>query len=247
MARFHFIPVIAIALVLSLGTSLHGQNPPMNCAPDGIVEVCTLADTTPAQSLAAPVVPPPPAAPHVTYKNGQLTITAENVPLSDVLREVSRKTGAALEVPNGSATEPVFANIGPGSVREVLVKLLNGTKFNYVMLGSKETSSDLEKIVLTSSDGSNEVAQGSVPDISLPRQPQQKASAAGADESEEQKKNDFMSAVASARDARMQQLQEKYSQMASEGNLRTPDPPNADSRASGSPAPDPPVSDPSSQ
>ncbi len=162
MTKFQFISVLAIAAALSLPAVVRAQNPPMNCTPDGIIEVCTLADTTstPAREAVAPALPAPPV-PHVTYKDGQLTITAENVPLSEILREVSRATGATLEVPPGSAREPVFANIGPGSVRDVLVKLLNGTKFNYVMTGAQDTSSGLQKLVLTPADQTTEVAQNS--------------------------------------------------------------------------------------
>ncbi len=160
MKTFQSISVLAIAIALSLPTAVHAQNPPMNCTPDGIIEVCTLADTTsaPVAQAVAPATPVSPV-PRVTYKDGQLTITAENVPLNVILHEVSRATGATLEVPPGSAREPVFVNIGPGSVRDVLVKLLNGTKFNYVMTGSQDTSSGLQKLVLTPADQSTEVAQ----------------------------------------------------------------------------------------
>jgi hypothetical protein len=93
--------------------------------------------------------------------NGKLTITAENVPLSDVLSEISRKTGAALDIPGGTASERVFVNIGPSSVRDALVSLLNGTRFNYVMLGAENTADKLQKIVLTPADQTNEVAENS--------------------------------------------------------------------------------------
>ncbi len=170
MAKLQFIPALAIALELSLSVALHAQNPPMNCTPDGIIEVCTLADTSSTPAAAEAVAPAAPVqpVPHVAYKDGQLTIIAENVPLSDVLHEVSRATGATLEVPAGSATERVFANIGPGSVRDVLVKLLNGTKFNYVMLGSQNTADRLQKIVLTPADQTTEAAQSEAPPSPLP-------------------------------------------------------------------------------
>ena len=184
MTKFQFISVLAIAAALSLPAVVRAQNPPMNCTPDGIIEVCTLADTTstPAHEAVAPALPAPPV-PHVTYKDGQLTITAENVPLSEILREVSRATGATLEVPPGSAREPVFANIGPGSVRDVLVKLLNGTKFNYVMTGAQDNSSGLQKLVLTPADQTTEVAQNSEVaspvQVKTPNWPPQSASRPG--------------------------------------------------------------------
>lgn len=263
MTKFQFIPVLAITVAVSLTAVVHAQNPPMNCAPDGIVEVCTLADTTSAQTAVAPVVPPAPPAPHVTYKDGQLTITAENVPLSEVLHEVSRKTGATLEVPSGTATEPVFVNIGPGSVRDVLVKLLNGTQFNYVMLGSQDTSSDLKKIVLTPAGQSAEV--DSSPVVAESVAPQPTMAPAGVSETREQRRAEFMAKFESARAALMQRAQEKYAEHVAQGDLRTPDPnasaapvspatspstaapPSPSPAATDSPAPDAPAPDSANQ
>jgi hypothetical protein len=148
--------VLVIGFGLCVAPHLQAQNPPMNCTPDGIIEVCTLAD-----SVAAPIATEPVPAPAamVTYKDGLLSISAENVSLSDVLHEVSAKTGAAIEFPNGSATEPVFTHIGPGPVRDILATLLNGTKFNYVMLGSQNTADSLQKIVLTPAGQTAEAAE----------------------------------------------------------------------------------------
>ncbi len=231
MAKLRFIPVLAIALELSLSVALHAQNPPMNCTPDGIIEVCTLADTSSTPAAAEAVAPAAPVqpVPHITYKDGQLTIIAENVPLSDVLHEVSRATGATLEVPAGSATEPVFANIGPASVRDVLVKLLNGTKFNYVMLGSSDTSSDLKKIVLTPSDQPAELAETSTPDAAphVASQPQ-----AGAEQSPDDKLAAFRAQVENFKAMRMQEVQQRYAEMASKGLLRTKDSGAGDSATS---------------
>ncbi len=236
MTKFKFIPVLAIALEMFFASALHAQNPPMNCTPDGIIEVCTLADTssTPAAAEAVAPATPAPPVPHVSYKDGQLTITAENVPLSDVLHEVSRATGATLEVPAGSATEPVFANIGPGSVRDVMVKLLNGTKFNYVMTGSQDTSSDLKKIVLTPSDQPTEVAESSAPvsPVRAAALPQ-----AGSGQSPEEKRAAFKAEVENLKAMRIQEAQQRYAEMASKGLLRTRDSGDAGSGTSDATAP----------
>ncbi len=157
MAKFRLIPMLAVGLVASLSSLMHAQNPPMNCAPDGIIEVCTPVDGSGAQSVIEKVAPP---APRITYRDGQLEITADNVPLSDVLREVSRKTGAEIKVPEGSANEPVFANIGPGPVRSVLTALLKGSQFNYVIAGSPISA--LKSVVLTPAQRSAEVAEGEI-------------------------------------------------------------------------------------
>ncbi|MGH9529028.1 MAG: hypothetical protein ACRD2S_03815 [Terriglobales bacterium] len=196
-------------------------------------------DSTAAPVVAAPVaVAPAPArpVPHVTYKDGQLTIVAANIPLSDVLHEVSRVTGATLEVPAGSASEPIFANIGPGSVRDVLVALLNGTPFNYVIAGSPDAAGKLESVVLTPANQSSEVAEASESNIpAVAPMPQNRFQSPA----QAQQHAAFMAAVEKIKAAALQRAEEKYAS----GGLRTPDSDAADTTApasspANSPAPD---------
>jgi hypothetical protein len=103
--------------------------------------------------IAAPLPPMPleemPAIPpQVEFQDGQLTIVSQNSTLADILREVRKETGAEFEVPSG-ASERVVTAIGPGPARDVLAKLLNGTHFNYVMVGSTADPTVLERVVLT--------------------------------------------------------------------------------------------------
>jgi hypothetical protein len=102
----------------------------------------------------------PALPPNVRYNRGQLTIVAENSTLSDILRAVRTQTGADVEVPP-NATERVVAHLGPGPARDVLAALLNGTHFNYVMLGSPAHPDSVDRLILTSKSGG-------VPDVSLP-------------------------------------------------------------------------------
>ncbi|MGH9501927.1 MAG: hypothetical protein ACRD20_03660 [Terriglobales bacterium] len=110
---------------------------------------------TPPPALPAPPPPPPtleqmPAqAPQVHYSGGQLTIVAENSTLGDILRAVRTQTGAMVEVPP-NATERVVTHLGPGPARSVLAALLNGSHFNYVMLGSAAHPNSVDKLILTS-------------------------------------------------------------------------------------------------
>jgi hypothetical protein len=112
------------------------------------------------------VVPPPapltleqqPASPpRISYQGGQLTITAHNSTLGDILRGVHAQTGAVVDVP-GNATERVVGRFGPGPAREVLAALLNGSHFNYVMLGSAANPDGLERVILTSKAGGGETS-----------------------------------------------------------------------------------------
>ena len=108
-------------------------------------------DPPPAQ---APAPPPtleqsPPTPPQVTYNNGQLTIVAQNATLSQVLRSVQSLTGAAIEMPSGAANERVVGQLGPGLPRDVLNALLNGSKFNYIILGVAGNPAAVQKVILT--------------------------------------------------------------------------------------------------
>jgi hypothetical protein len=114
----------------------------------------------PAPAPEPPPPPPPPptleqmpaSAPQVFFRNGQLTIVARNSTLGDILRAVHTQTGASVDVPS-NATERVVSNLGPGPARDVLASLLNGSHFNYVMLGSPNDPHMVQRIILTSKAG----------------------------------------------------------------------------------------------
>ena len=48
-----------------------------------------------------------------------------------------------------NATERVVSRFGPGPAREVLAELLNGSHFNYVLMGSAADPNSLERVILT--------------------------------------------------------------------------------------------------
>jgi len=114
-------------------TPLHAAPIPAP-APTGTVPV-------PMSQLAA-------TPPQVSYQGGMLTIVAENSNLGDILREVHRLTGATIDVPS-NATERVVTHLGPGPARDVLADLLNGSTFNYVMLGTESDPASLSSVMLT--------------------------------------------------------------------------------------------------
>lgn len=103
-----------------------------------------------------------PAAPaKVTYQGGLLTISAENSSLGEILRDVRKLTGASIDIPQGSAgaNERVVIHIGPGSPRDVLAVLLNGSSYNYVMVGSNSNPTSVSTVVLSAKPS----AAGDVP------------------------------------------------------------------------------------
>lgn len=107
--------------------------PPLPSGPTGPVQ------QIPLDSIAA--VPP-----QVSYQGSQLTIIAPNSTLADILRAVRKQTGAEIEIP--SAPERVVTHLGPGPARDVLADLLNGSRFNYVLLGAPGNEALLTRVLL---------------------------------------------------------------------------------------------------
>ena len=107
---------------------------------------------TPAPLQPLPLEQVPAVAPRVKYAGGELTIVAHNSTLGDVLKAVRQQTGAELDIPP-NASERVVADLGPGPARDVIAQLLNGTHFNYVMVGSATDPTAIQSIVLTAKSG----------------------------------------------------------------------------------------------
>jgi hypothetical protein len=147
------VMVLACAAALCLGsanatdgaTQTHHKTkkppaplPPLPSGPTGPVQ------PIPLDSMA-------PVPPQVSYQNDQLTIVAPNSTLGDILRAVRKQTGAEIEVP--AAPERVVTHLGPGPAREVVAELLNGSRFNYVLLGSSANDATLTRVVLVLKTG----------------------------------------------------------------------------------------------
>jgi len=104
-----------------------------------------IVDTTPPAPLT--LEQKPAVAPTVTYQDRQLTIVAENSTLGDVLRAVKAQTGASIDLP-ANTNARVVGHLGPGPSRDILAQLLNGTLFNYVLLGTTSDPTAVGKIIL---------------------------------------------------------------------------------------------------
>ena len=108
----------------------------------------------PAPPTAPPAPPPtleqmPAQPPQVSYLNGQLTIISRNSTLADILHSVARLTGATIELPPGAGFERVAGRMGPGPARNVLAELLNGSRYDYVMVASTTNPGGLRHVILT--------------------------------------------------------------------------------------------------
>lgn len=123
--------------------------------------------TGPVQPIPLDSIAPVP--PQVSYQNAQLTIVAANSTLGDILRAVRKQTGAEIEIP--AAPERVVTHLGPGSARDVMAELLNGSRFNYVLLGSPADNAVLTRVVLVAKTGPDNVSTSNNPSITEQAQP----------------------------------------------------------------------------
>ena len=130
--------------------------PPLPSGPTGPVQ------QIPLDSIAA--VPP-----QVTYENNQLTIVAPNSTLADILRAVKKLTGAEIDVP--AAPERVVTRLGPGPARDIVADLLNGSRFNYVLLGSPDNLAALSRVVLVAKTGNQEITPNPAPVAQMQQPP----------------------------------------------------------------------------
>ena len=134
------------------------------------------ADDPPAPPAPA-IRPTPgqtsPTPPRVTYNNGQLTIIAQNATLSQVLLLVQSQTGASIEMPEGVSSERVVGQLGPGRPLDVLNSLLNGSKFNYIILGVIDNPGAVRKVILTTSKPVSTVNTAKNNAVQPPEEPQE--------------------------------------------------------------------------
>jgi hypothetical protein len=102
----------------------------------------------------------------VDYSSGQLTVVADNAPLSFVLKLVAAKTGAVVDLAPELQNEPVVARLGPTSVREVLTGLLDSPRIDYIVFGTGDEPGSLQRIVVRTRHSFGQVAMAAI------RQPQ---------------------------------------------------------------------------
>jgi hypothetical protein len=102
------------------------------------------APSPPVQTAmpAPPVVPTTPARKpadraRVEMVNGQLTVTAENSSLDQILNDIARLNG--MKITGGVIDERVFGSYGPASQQEVIAQLLDGTGSNVLILQTADS------------------------------------------------------------------------------------------------------------
>ena len=106
----------------------------------------------------APISPAdqPPNQARVSWDSRGLEIEASNSSLNQILHQVAADTGAKLE--GLTQDQRVFGSYGPGPGSDVLLKLLDGSGYNVLMIGGRDTDAPLEIVLSARSPASPQTA-----------------------------------------------------------------------------------------
>jgi hypothetical protein len=162
MARKFLVLMLVLLSVGATAAAKTGQRKKPHKAKAPVVQPVPDPAPTPAPPLT-PLTPEqgPSYPPDVSFQGGELTIVARNSTMGDVLTAVKQRTGAAVDMPAVSS-ERVVGRFGPGAPRDVMAQLLNGSHYDYVLLGSPADPGALKKVVL--------IARASGPEPAPPQQ-----------------------------------------------------------------------------
>jgi len=99
----------------------------------------------------------PPAPPKITYQNGLLSVESVNSRLTDILNTIHSKTGIQFEglLPG---QDRVAGKFGPAPADEVLTTLLQGSRYDYVIMGQPDNAALVQRVILTPNAGAGTVA-----------------------------------------------------------------------------------------
>ena len=103
--------------------------------------------TTSAESIQ--IEPPAQPALQVSYRDGLLGIHANKATLSEVLFAIQQRTGADISIAAGAEQEKVVADFEPAPAPEVLARLLNGSRFNYLILSATDDPRKLDRVIMS--------------------------------------------------------------------------------------------------
>jgi hypothetical protein len=85
----------------------------------------------------------------VSFRDGLLAIHSNKATLSEVLFAVQQRTGAEVAIAAGAEQEKVVVELGPAPAPEVLASLLNGSKFNFLILSAADDPRKLDRVILS--------------------------------------------------------------------------------------------------
>jgi hypothetical protein len=142
--RTVIIKVMGADAAASAAAQSNLQNSPNPATRPGLV---TTNFTTGTEAIHVDVVAKP--ALDVSFRNGLLTVKANKATLSEVLNAIHQRTGADVSSAPGAEQERVVVELGPAPAPEVMARLLNGSKFNFLILSAANNPGKLERVILS--------------------------------------------------------------------------------------------------
>ena len=153
----------------SIRPRLHGKSDDPTASTQAQPAAAQPAPSTPAPSTPAP--PSTPAAPSapaasdvapsllqqpaqeakIVLDSNRLSIHADNSSLAGILRQLASSSGMKVEGLAGD--ERVFGTFGPGTPRDVIADLLNGTAYNVALIGDLDNGAPRELILTPATHG----------------------------------------------------------------------------------------------
>jgi hypothetical protein len=106
---------------------------------------------SPVSQVAPSMLQQPAGEAQIVFSGDTLSIRADNSSLSAILHQVAGKSGMQIEGLSGD--ERVFGTFGPGTPRDVLADLLNGTAYNVVLLGDLSNGAPRQLILTPTTHG----------------------------------------------------------------------------------------------
>ena len=92
----------------------------------------------------------------MSWDSRSLEIEASNSSLNQILHQVATDTGAKLE--GLTQDQRIFGSYGPGPGCDVLSKLLEGSGYNVLMIGSRDADAPLEIVLSARSPAGTQTA-----------------------------------------------------------------------------------------
>jgi len=117
-----------------------------------VVEQKPAPPPVPLRPSQMPAVPP-----RVSLENGALTIVAENSTMADIITQLRAATGIKIETVGGPSGERVAARIGPAPVRDVILSLVQGSGYDFIILGVEGQPNAVDRVILTPKTASGQV------------------------------------------------------------------------------------------
>jgi hypothetical protein len=107
------------------------------------------ASTPNASTPEPPPAPPAPKKVEISFQDGRLRLVSNKASLAEVLNEVRAQLKADIVVPAGAEQEVVMVALGPSTPRDVISKLLDGSRYNFIIVGTDADANQVERVVLS--------------------------------------------------------------------------------------------------